>query len=233
MVVWLIKEIGFFLSLLVSKWREALGVTELLFSASGGELTGPRIGKPETTLEGRRRWRCSRSIQNGRRHSFFVGWCFFPLNHTQLASSSSYSKWKKKRKKRQWRKSRLAEVFLDYEWKPDLIQWLICECWCATAHTATRRSIYTRWFLMDDGSEMAGCAVGGRTKNCVSSFSLLNNNRKLPRWIESLIEPASLPPRENSSIYLGGKICETPKNLKHPSEYYQERKKARLIKRTL
>jgi hypothetical protein len=23
---------------------------------------------------------------------------------------------------------------------------------------------------MDDGSEMAGCAVGGRTQNCVSSF---------------------------------------------------------------
>lgn len=152
MVVWLIKENGFFLSLLVSKWREALGVTELLFSASGGELTGPRIGKPETTLEGRRRWRCSRSIQNGRRHSFFVGWCFFPLNHTQLASSSSYSKWKKKRKKRHWRKSRLAEVFLDYEWKPDLIQWLILYVNAGVQlHTQPLGAVYIRddfWWMM-------------------------------------------------------------------------------------
>jgi hypothetical protein len=30
---------------------------------------------------------------------FLFGWCFSPLNHTQLASSSSYSKLKKKREK--------------------------------------------------------------------------------------------------------------------------------------
>lgn len=77
--------VSFFLSffLLVFKWREALGVTELLFTASGGELTSPRNGKPETTLEGRGGGGAAvAQFQNGRRHSFFVGWCFFPLNHT-------------------------------------------------------------------------------------------------------------------------------------------------------
>jgi hypothetical protein len=66
-------------------------------------------------------------------------------------------------------------------------------------------------------------------------FSLLNNNRKLPRWIESLIEPASLPPRENFFDTFRWKNLWNTEKLKHPSEYYQERKgkKARLIKRTL